>query len=157
MEYSKVIDKLAKMEMLVERLSIENEKQQSKINELQQKLEEVGSRQWKNNRKNNSTGLLRDAMPNDTFDQLFGDETRQRRESSFQRFYENIAVFIGLKKISAVASNNRKNPRIGILPFGEMSIEEFECLKAAVAEIAPILCQHKARLGKIRKEKPPTA
>jgi hypothetical protein len=153
MEYSKVVDKLAKMEMLVERLSIENEKQLSKINELQQKLEEVGSRRWENSR----SGLLRDAMPNDTFDQLFGDETRQRRESSFQRFYENIAVFIGLKKISAVASNNRKNPRIGILPFGEMSIEEFECLKAAVAEIAPILCQYKARLGKIRKEKPPTA
>ena len=153
MEYSKVVDKLTKMEMLVERLSIENEKQLSKINELQQKFEEVGSRRW----KNNSTGLLREAMPNDTFDQLFGDETRQHRESSFQRFYENIAVFIGLKKISAVAPNNRKNPRIGALPFGEMSIEEFECLKAAVAEIAPILCQHKARLGKIRKEKPPTA
>jgi len=152
MEYSKVVDKLAKMEMLVERLSIENEKQLSKINELQQKLEEVGSRQC----KNNSTGLLRDAMPNDTFGQLFGDETGQRRESSFQRFYENIAVFIGLKKITAV-SNNRKSPRIGILPFGEMSTEEFECLKAAIAEIAPILCQHKARLGKIRKEKPPTA
>ncbi len=93
-------------------------------------------------------------MPNDTFDQLFGDVAEQRRKSSFQRFYENLAVFIGLKKITAVAPNNRKNPRIGALPFGEMSIEEFEVLKAAVAEIAPILCKHKAKLCNIRKLKP---
>lgn len=147
MEYSKVVDKLAILESLVERLSSENKEQLNKIAELQQKIKEVES----GRNKNDSTGLLRDAMPNDTFDQLFGDVAEQRRKSSFQRFYENIAVFIGLKKISAVAPNNRKNPRIGALPFGEMSAEEFEILKAAVVEIAPILCQYKAKLDKIRK------
>jgi len=94
MEYSKVVDKLATLESLVERLSSENKEQLNKIAELQQKIKEVESRR----NKNDSTGLLRDAMPNDTFDQLFGDVAEQRRKSSFQRFYENIAVFIGLKK-----------------------------------------------------------
>ena len=152
MEYSKVVDKLNKALEQISALMNENKALKENLDNMKEKLEGL--------RKNHAAytyshaDMLRKQIDTKVFDKLFVAEDKQRTESSFQRFYRNLGVAAGLTKDYGLQkTKGGKNGTIQMLPYGEMSEEQFDILVDIVAKSALIIYDAKIKLEKIQAEK----
>ena len=152
MEYSKVVDKLNKALEQINILMNENKYLKENLDDVNEKLEMY--------RKNhaaytyNRTDVLRKQLEAKVFDKLFVSEDKQRTESNFQRFYRNLGVAAGLTKDYGLQkTKSGRNGTIQMLPFGEMSEEQFDILVDIVAKSALIIYDAKIKLEKIQAKK----
>lgn len=152
MEYSKVIDKLNEALKQIGVLSNENKYLKESLDDVNKKLE-----MYRKNHADytyNRTAELRKQIETKVFDKLFVTEDKQRTESNFQRFYRNLGVAAGLAKDYGLQkTKSGRNGTIQMLPFGEMSEEQFNILIDIVAKSALIIYDAKIKLEKIQVEK----
>lgn len=152
MEYSKVIDKLNEALKQIGVLSNENKYLKESLDDVNKKLE-----MYRKNHADytyNRTAELRKQIETKVFDKLFVTEDKQRTESNFQRFYRNLGVAAGLTKDYGLQkTKSGRNGTIQMLPFGEMSEEQFNILIDIVAKSALIIYDAKIKLEKIQVEK----
>ena len=151
MEYSKVVDKLNKALEQISALMNENKVLKENLDDMKEKLEGL--------QKNHAaytyshTEVLRKQIETKVFDKLFVTDDKQRTESNFQRFYRNLGVAVGLTKDYGLQKTKAgKNGTMQMLPFGEMSEEQFNILAEIVAKSALIVYDAKIKLEKIQME-----